>query len=349
VWTSENRAAHFALYSNGWGSFDLEALIHYSDGTTTLVEHYLDLGEEWQETHAAALLEAYDAGPAPVSAQYPGQFTPEQQEHDPPNQRVLSLRAIQRELVEAFDISELRLLCLELGVNYNLFDDDTKPLVAMNIVRHFAREGSLPRLVAAIQSERPGGPFDPYQAPEQENTNEAAQDLPSTEAIRAALTRHFDLRELRLLCFDLGIDFDDLGVGSLVARASGLVAACEREGQLDRLVAEMRRARPGIQFEAAHSQQPSTPEEASASELTSPAILALLREHFNRDDLRLLCADLGIDFEDLADTGLYAKKRELVQYCERRGRLPELASAMRAMMPGLFDSGTGQAPSADPA
>ena len=57
-----------------------------------------------------------------------------------------------------------------------------------------------------------------------------------------------------------------------------------------------------------------------------------LTEHFNRDELRSLCFDLGIEHEDLPDT-LNGMARELVKACERRGRIPKLIEAVRRLRP----------------
>ena len=57
-----------------------------------------------------------------------------------------------------------------------------------------------------------------------------------------------------------------------------------------------------------------------------------LTEHFNREELRTLCFDLGIEDEDLPDT-LNGMARELVETCERRGRLPELIETVRRLRP----------------
>jgi hypothetical protein len=60
----------------------------------------------------------------------------------------------------------------------------------------------------------------------------------------------------------------------------------------------------------------------------TPQILSSLRkaivECFNSSDLRLLCADLGMDYEDLGGEGKEAKVLELVNYFSRRGKTDQL-------------------------
>ena len=49
-----------------------------------------------------------------------------------------------------------------------------------------------------------------------------------------------------------------------------------------------------------------------------------IRDKFNDSELRDLCFELHIDYESLPGEGKAAKARELVSFCERRDRLPEL-------------------------
>jgi hypothetical protein len=53
-------------------------------------------------------------------------------------------------------------------------------------------------------------------------------------------------------------------------------------------------------------------------------LVKFIREKFNDSELRDLCLELGIDYESLGGEGKAAKARELVAFCVRRDRLPEL-------------------------
>jgi hypothetical protein len=59
-----------------------------------------------------------------------------------------------------------------------------------------------------------------------------------------------------------------------------------------------------------------------------------LAEHFNKDELRTLCFDLGIEHENLpeAKDGM---ARELVAYCVRTGRIAELVAKCRELRPNV--------------
>ena len=71
------------------------------------------------------------------------------------------------------------------------------------------------------------------------------------------------------------------------------------------------------------------------------ALLAMIRQTFNDQELRDLCFELGIDYENLPDEGKASKARELVAYCERHGRIAELEATARQL---AVDLAQGTAP-----
>jgi primosomal protein N' len=74
------------------------------------------------------------------------------------------------------------------------------------------------------------------------------------------------------------------------------------------------------------NQQPDTPEHLTA-----------LREQIlarcNDEELRTLCADLGIDYDDLPASGRANKARELVAFLNRQDRTPELEAILARPRP----------------
>jgi hypothetical protein len=66
-------------------------------------------------------------------------------------------------------------------------------------------------------------------------------DLPQ---LRDFITRNFNDSELRDLCFDLGIEYENLGGDNKSAKARELVAYCQRHTRLGELEATCRRLRP---------------------------------------------------------------------------------------------------------
>jgi hypothetical protein len=66
-----------------------------------------------------------------------------------------------------------------------------------------------------------------------------------------------------------------------------------------------------------------------------PTLRTLITEHFDLEELRDLCFNLGIDFDDLRGEGKTAKARELVLYAQRRDRLNDLVIELKRLRPTL--------------
>jgi hypothetical protein len=62
-------------------------------------------------------------------------------------------------------------------------------------------------------------------------------------------------------------------------------------------------------------------------------VCGLIFRLFDDDELRSLCDDLEIDYDDVPGRAKSAKVRELVRYCERRGRLTKLIGRCRELRP----------------
>ena len=68
-----------------------------------------------------------------------------------------------------------------------------------------------------------------------------------------------------------------------------------------------------------------------------PAALAPLRDElarrFTKEELRGLCFDLGVDYDDLPSTTKTGQAQDLILYLERSGRLAELLALCRRLRP----------------
>lgn len=62
-------------------------------------------------------------------------------------------------------------------------------------------------------------------------------------------------------------------------------------------------------------------------------LLDLINRHFSSDELRVLCFELNIDYEDLPELSKSGKVRELVLYMERRNRISDLLEACKTNRP----------------
>jgi len=77
-----------------------------------------------------------------------------------------------------------------------------------------------------------------------------------------------------------------------------------------------------------------------------PQLRDFITRYFNADELRDLCFDLGIEYENLGGDNKSAKARELVAYCQRHSRLADLEAACRRLRP---DTAPGPSAGAQPA
>jgi chromosome segregation ATPase len=104
--------------------------------------------------------------------------------------------------------------------------------------------------------------------------------------------------------------------------------------EIERLENELRQLRQRV---ASASLPEASMSERSGGETPVQADLAALHQklnrYFNKEELRTLCFDLGIDYDSLRGEGKAAKARELVQHCERHGLTAKLIKACAQLRP----------------
>ncbi len=83
----------------------------------------------------------------------------------------------------------------------------------------------------------------------------------------------------------------------------------------------------GVQVAGAASGK-RTPEQVDRTKLHQ-----LITTHFDGEELRTLCFDLNVDYDDLRGEGKASKAREFIAYLERHGRIPELVEVCRRLRP----------------
>lgn len=66
----------------------------------------------------------------------------------------------------------------------------------------------------------------------------------TSQQLHAALDKYFNLSEIRTLCFDLSIPYEDFGGEGKKEKAAELVQYAERFGKFDQVVAYVQQARP---------------------------------------------------------------------------------------------------------
>jgi hypothetical protein len=88
--------------------------------------------------------------------------------------------------------------------------------------------------------------------------------------------------------------------------------------------------RPDVSYGSSAS---STYVPESSAVADKRALVRILAERFNLSELRSLAFDLDVDVDDLGGSSKNEKALELVQWMDRRGRLPELARTIRQVRP----------------
>jgi hypothetical protein len=71
---------------------------------------------------------------------------------------------------------------------------------------------------------------------------------PALENLRQKISAHFNVEELKNLCQDMNIAYEDLGGEGREGQARELIYYCRRHGRLETLLAECKRRRPNVQW-----------------------------------------------------------------------------------------------------
>ncbi len=74
------------------------------------------------------------------------------------------------------------------------------------------------------------------------------RDLLDLRKLRLKVTKYFNESELRNLCFDMNIDYEDLDGNNKSDKARELIAYCERRKSIPKLVARLRKLRPRVSW-----------------------------------------------------------------------------------------------------
>jgi len=159
---------------------------------------------------------------------------------------------------------------------------------------------------------------------------EKGERLDSRARLRQALTTHFSAEELRTLCFDLGVDYENLAGEGKADTARELVAHLERHGRIPDLIAIASKQRPNVSWGDVFK---------VTGKALSPDKLTSLRQdivyHLGDDELRQLCSIIGLDYADFSAPRKADTVRKLVAYLEYRNRIPELVKALAKQRPDV--------------
>lgn len=222
-------------------------------------------------------------------------------------------------LAEHFTLTDLQDLCFRLQTDYDALTGEGRRGKLVDLVGLMQRRGRLQELALAILDARPTVNF----AYRQKEATPPTSVVPiDSTTLRQWLDDYFNLEEIRLLCFELEIDFESLPGNTKRAQIASLIEYAARQDRLAALQAYILRQRPSLT---------PTPQATPEPQIDPVALYRLLAETFTLNDLQELTLKLNVWYDDLAGDKLNQKARELVLYMQRHGRLPELLSAMQAV------------------
>jgi len=107
----------------------------------------------------------------------------------------------------------------------------------------------------------------------------------------------------------------------------------EQAKTLRRLISQTRSRKHDV--DVAHQANADSPEATEARQKERARLRHKLRECFNESELRDICFDLQIDYEELPGQEVKTKTIEVILYLERRGRLSELVNMCKQLRPDI--------------
>jgi len=143
-----------------------------------------------------------------------------------------------------FDLREQDELCIALKIDSPRVPGQTKKIRATIIIKAAVREDRLPDLIAFIRQERPFYADEIAQLNFPDHAADYSMDfindaeLPFVRAIQLAeqLATHLNAQTLPDLCFDLDVDFENLGGLNHREQVQSLVSIMESRDELDVLL-----------------------------------------------------------------------------------------------------------------
>jgi hypothetical protein len=175
-----------------------------------------------------------------------------------------------------------------------------------------------------------------------------------SDALLDAFPTRGDLEQMVFLGMNTNLE-RIVGGGPLTHQLRELVVWAQAQGRLEELVATAHQTNPSnptltqlsVDFDSWKS-APLVPGPApSTPEVNQAALRTAMVGAFSSDELQTLCADveqilkdsgheLTVNLETVGGSSKPVQVLNLIQYLQRRGRLPALLQAVRAARPGLI-------------
>ena len=164
------------------------------------------------------------------------------------------------------------------------------------------------------------------------------------ESLRRNLMQSFSIEELKSLCFDLGIDYDDLEGDSKSDKCRSLLLFIWRQKRVGELIGHLQKQRPNVMWNFVEVQAPLPPAKANFG---VDELVKILTERFDLSEIRDLCFGLGVDYEDLP-----REKGRMIEALVKRysdsHRLGELSDQIARARPDVMNWAGGISDEAKP-
>jgi formylglycine-generating enzyme required for sulfatase activity len=91
--------------------------------------------------------------------------------------------------------------------------------------------------------------------------------------LRKLLIKHFSLDELRVLCFDMGLEYEELPGDTRGTKMHGLIEYLQRRGELPKLLTEISEQRPAVVWPTFVSKTPAPEKEQPTAKTKSKSFI----------------------------------------------------------------------------
>ena len=112
--------------------------------------------------------------------------------------------------------------------------------------------------------------------PSPSNPVENSSEPVNKPLLRELIAKHFDLEEIKVLCFDLNVDYEDLTGEKKAGKTMSLVLYFDRRDNLSGLIQKLRKERPRVDWDLV--EHPTGSAEVSLSKTNKAAAIGKLKE-----------------------------------------------------------------------
>ncbi len=159
------------------------------------------------------------------------------------------LRKLLCELYADHDVAKLA--ARDAGLNpASIREHGTLMVYWQNILEEAEKQGLLEKLLANARAEYPAQRDELALPPDEPDRGAVLTSQQVRVGLRKLLENHFTLDGLRNLCFDMGIQYENLPGDTLGAKAREIILYCERHLRVGELIEMGRASRPELPWPA---------------------------------------------------------------------------------------------------